>query len=196
MNCKPLLRILTSLLFLTGIIFTLGMKSAPLPPVSEDDTRIDLKTFFAKRSFAEVYGLNPTGFAFVSHAADSIAWSDAWRGLSSDDFGVEAYSPDLFNNNQAWAPVDSWRYGTFEARSDGMLEFVMSDDITGDYSKYGILTISLLPKQEYTDEFSAGASNEKIATSRVPEPATIILLGCGLMGVAVLGKRRRSLHSD
>lgn len=164
MNCKSLLRILTPLLFLTGIIFTSGMKSAPLPPVSEDDTRIDSKTFFVKRSFAEVYGLNSTGFALVSHAADSIAW----RGLSSDDFGVEAYTPDFFNNNHAWAPVDSWRYGT----------------------------LSLLPKQQYSDEFSVGVSNEKIATNPVPEPATIILLSCGLMGVAVLGKRRLSLHSD
>jgi len=168
MNCKSFLRILTSMLFLTGIIFTLGMKSVPVPLVSENDTRIDLKTFFVKRNFAEVYGLNPTGLDFVSHAAGSIAWSDAWRGLSSDDFGVEAYTPDLFNNNQAWTPVDSWRYGT----------------------------LSLLPEQQYSDEFSAGVSNEKIATNPVPEPATIILLSCGLMGVAVLGKRRLSLHSD
>ena len=196
MNCKSFLRILTPLLFLTGIIFTLGMKGAPVPPVSEADTRIDLTTFFVKRSVTEVDGLNPTEFGLVSHAAGSIARVDAWRGLSSDDFGVEAYLPDLFNSNQAWAPVDTWRYGTFEARSDGMLEFVISNDITGDYSKYGILTMSLLPKQEYIDEFSAGFSNEKIAISPVPEPATIILLGCGLMGVAVLGKRRLSVHQD
>ncbi|RPI55808.1 MAG: hypothetical protein EHM49_01470, partial [Deltaproteobacteria bacterium] len=180
MNRKSFLRILTLLLFLTGIIFTLGMKSAPVLSVSEADTRIDLKTFFVKRGVAEVDGSNPTESGFESHAACSIAWSDAWRGLNSDDFGVEAYAPYLFTSNQAWASEDTWQYGTFEARSDGMLEFAIANDITEDYSKYGMLTISLLPKQEYAGEFSAGVRNEKIATNTVPEPATIILLGCGL----------------
>lgn len=177
MNRKSFLRILTLLLFLTGIIFTLGMKSAPVLSVSEADTRIDLENFFVKRSIAN-------------------AWSDARKGLKSDDFGVEAYASYLFTSNQAWAPVDTWQYRTFEARSDGMLEFAIANDITEDYSKYGMLTISLLPKQEYAGEFSAGVRNEKIATNTVPEPATIILLGCGLMGVAVLGKRRLSVHQD
>ena len=238
MNCKSLLGILTLLLFLMGIIFTLGIKSAHVLSVSGADAMVDWKTFSVKRSGAEVDSLNPTEFSFESHAAGSFAWSDTWRDLSSDDFGVEAYaSPDLFTSNQAWVSVDAWQYETFEASSDGTLElsveyylhqnldtdagmaqanseewlwlartdiddiysedlFAISNDITGDYSESGILTVSLFFEQGHTGEFSVGVWNETSATNPVPEPATIILLGCGLMGIAGLGKWRLAAHQD
>lgn len=212
MNCKSLLGILTLLLFLMGIIFTLGIKSAHVLPVSEAEARIDWNTFSVKRSGAEVDSLNPTEFSFESHAAGSFAWSDTWRDLSSDDFGVDAYaSPDLFTSNQAWVSVDAWQYGTFTANSDGTIEisveyylhqnlntdvgmaqasseawlwlartdidniyienlFAISNDITGDYGKFGTLTVSLFFQQGNTGELSVGVWNETSATNPVPEP--------------------------
>ena len=230
MNCKSI-GILTLLLFLMGIISTLGIESAHALPVSGADARIDWDTFSVKWNGDEVDWLNPTEFSSESYATGSIASS----GLSSNNFGVEAYaSPDLFTSNQAWASAGAWQYGTFKADSDGTLDvsvkyylhqnlttdagtaqasseawlwlarpdiysedlFAISNDITGGYSESGILTVSLFFEQGHTGEFSVGVWNETSATNPVPEPATIILLGCGLMGIAGLGKWRLVAHQD
>ena len=230
MNCKSI-GILILLLFLMGIVSTLSIESAHALPVSEAHARIDWDTFSVKWDGAKVDWLNPTEFSSESYATGSIAWS----GLSSNNFGVEAYaSPDLIINNQAWASASAWQYGTFTADSDGTLVvsveyylhqnlntdtgtaqasseawlwlagtdiysedlFAISNDITGDYGKFGTLTVSLFFQQGNTGELSVGVWNETSATNPVPEPATIILLGCGLVSIAGLGKWRLAAHQD
>ena len=237
MNCKSL-GILTIVFMLMGITFTSGIESAHALPVPEADARIDWNTFSVEWNGAEVDWLNPTEFSSESHATGSIASSDAWRDLSSDNFGVEAYaSPDSIISNRACASAAAWQYGTFTADSQGTLEvsveyylhqdlntdagtaqasseawlwlartdidniysedlFAISNDITGNYSASGTLIVSLFFQQGNTGEFSVGVWNETSATNPVPEPATIILLGCGLMGIAGLGKWRLAAHQD
>ncbi|MBW1670286.1 MAG: PEP-CTERM sorting domain-containing protein [Deltaproteobacteria bacterium] len=225
---RKFLGVLTLLLFLMGIISTSGIESAYALPMSGADARI----FSVKWDGVEVDWLNPLEFSFDSHATGSEASS----GLSSNNFGVEAYaSPDLITSNWAWASASAWQYGTFKADSNGTLEvsveyylhqnlttdagtaqasseawlwlastgntysenlFAISNDITGDYSESGILTVSLPFKQGNTGELSVGVWNETTSASPVPEPATIILLGCGLMSMALLGKRRLAAHQD
>lgn len=229
MNCKSI-GILTLLLFLMGIISTLSIESAHALPMSEADARIDWNTFSVKWKGAKVDW--PTEFSSDSHATGSIASS----GLSSNNFGVEAYaSPDLITSNQAWASACAWQYGTFTADSNSMLEvsveyylhqnlntdagtaqasseawlwlartdidniysedlFAISNDITGDYGKFGTLTVSLFFQQGNTGELSVGVWNETTSANPVPEPATIILLGCGLVSIAGLGKWRLAAH--
>jgi len=221
MNCKSI-GILTIVLILIGITFTKGIENAYALPVSEADARIDWDTFSVKWNGDEVDWLNPTEFSSESYATGSIASS----GLSSNNFGVEAYaSPDLFTSNQAWASAGAWQYGTFKADSDGTLDvsvkyylhqnlttdagtaqasseawlwlartdiddiysedlFAISNDITGNYNESGMLTVSLSLEQGNTGELSIGVWNETNAANPVPEPATVILLGCGLVGIA------------
>ena len=220
MNCKSI-GILTIMLILMGITFTSGIESAHALSVSEADARINWDTFSVKWNGAEVDWLT-TDFFSESDTTGSIAWS----GLSSDNFGVEAYaSPDLITSNQAWASAGAWQYGTFTANSDGTLDvsveyylhqnldtdagtaqasseawlwlartdiddiysedlFAISNDITGNYNESGMLTVSLSLEQGNTGELSIGVWNETNAANPVPEPATVILLGCGLVGIA------------
>jgi hypothetical protein len=232
MNRKFLVA-LTLLLFLMGIVSTLGIESAHALPVSEADARIDWGTFSVKWNGSKVNWLT-TDFSSESHATGSVAWSS----LSSNNFGVEAYaSPDLITSNRAWASADAWQYGTFTANRNGRLEvsveyylhqnlttdvgtaqasseawlwlartdiddiysenlFAMYNYITGDYGKFGTLTVSLFFNKGDTGELSVGVWNETTSANPVPEPATIILLGFGLVGIAGLGKMRLAAHRD
>ena len=135
MNRKSLLGILTLLLFLMGIISTLGIERAHALPMSEADARIDWDTFSVNRNgtpeVSVEYCLLQNLNTDVSTAQAS---SETWLWLAETDMDV-IYSENLF---------------------------ALSNDITEDYSESGIL----------------------------PELATIIFLGCGLMGIAGLGKRR------
>lgn len=99
-------------------------------------------------------------------AGTAQASSEAWLWLARTDID-NIYSEDLF---------------------------AISNDITGDYGKFGTLTVSLFFQQGNTGELSVGVWNETTSANPVPEPATIILLGCGLVSIAGLGKWRLAAH--
>ena len=159
-------------------------------------------------------GLSPNNFCVEAYALpDSTISNRAWASASAWQYGtftansngtlvvsVEYYLHQNLNTDTgtAQASSEAWLWLARTDIDDIYSEnlFAISNDITGDYSESGILTVSLFLEQKHTGEFSVGVWNETSATNPVPEPATIILLGCGLVSIAGLGKWRLAAHQD
>ena len=168
-----------------GIISTLSIESAHALPMSEAGAGINWDTFSVKWNGKKVYW--PTEFSSDSHATGSIASS-----------GFSYYLHQNLNTDAGTAQASSEAW-VWLARTDidniySEDLFAISNDITGDYGKFGTLTVSLFFQQGNTGELSVGVWNETTSANPVPEPATIILLGCGLVSIAGLGKWRLAAH--
>lgn len=134
------------------------------------------------------------GFGYYHDIADS-GFNSTWMGgddeISSFQLDISLYDTDKKSETaRIFAPLSGGRYNfnltfaTFETSIDGYID-LMHD---------GTLNVYIDPKSGdfYADwsRLTVNGDNGDRTPAPVPEPATLMLLGTGLVGIAGVGRKK------
>jgi len=130
-------------------------------------------------------GFYTTTYGFTAHAGQNFSWSNGGVNLS--------LSGSLFDFNSMWVrsgsvPVNVVAQGI----ANGNLQYTQNFFVTTEYQLFdfsfaGVDNVTISPEFGYNlliDDISINAG------APVPEPGTMLLLGFGIAGLAIYGKRR------
>ncbi|GAW66960.1 hypothetical protein GPEL0_01f2551 [Geoanaerobacter pelophilus] len=143
----------------------------------------------------------------------SITPSGSLTPLAMAFSGVDGSRPSLGDGSKLtphdpWGPGTSWFsyfLGDFTSSADTIYDYTngTSDKGTGQINKYNVDITGYasglhfdaydhIETGNHTQYIFAPNSHDGENTSPVPEPGTVVLLGAGLLSLAIYGKRRRN----
>jgi len=123
-------------------------------------------TFYADEGGNPGTALHTTGGSLVTHADVPTNWTTQYESEFTLPFSATAgttYWISVFNG----APLASW--------------FWLRADLSGDNSRQGYLPVT---------SWGVGLEDRAFQLIGVPEPATIVLISVGLLGLMALSRRR------
>lgn len=138
-----------------------------------------------------VNGLLGTGYDYGSVSGDMVAFN--YYGYTPSN--IDLVGSGAFDFNGAWF-TSAWydQNVSFKGYSDGTLQYTSSDYAINttvpmwiglDWTGIDRLVIDNTNAQWAMDDFTYNESGAPI-----PEPATVLLLGTGLIGLAGIGRKR------
>jgi hypothetical protein len=134
----------------------------------------------------DVTGLDQLTISF-NWAFDYVDWSSKY-----DDAFISLYTQDGFANVITLQEIVT--NGTLINPTSGLMSgfFTKTIDVSGLSGDDGSLRFGLFEKLGWTAESVAGIDNVSVESSApVPEPATLLLLGSGLLGLANFHRKRK-----
>lgn len=155
---------------------------------------------------ATAYATGETGTITITPAGSSTSLAVAHSGgdgtvpLLGNGHGLAPHAP--------WGPGTSWYsylLGDFTSKADTIYDYTSgtSDQGTGQINKYNVDIVGYgsglhfdaydhVESQNHTKYVFAPFSHDGENANPVPEPGTVVLLGAGLLSLAIYGKRRRN----
>lgn len=160
----------------------LNLTGATSPVLASNATGIDFVsaiTYGGKSgNYASVSVGTPVTFSdFTFNPSSSLPINDLW----SFTFGGNTYNFDLLTVTATHDPVN-----TLALNGTGLLGITGFDNTPGNWS------LTTQDGKEGTLTFS---SQDSSGVAPVPEPCTMMLLGVGLFGLSVFGKRRMNIKA-